>query len=134
MAMLGTGFIGRGEAETGAFESELAGRRDPVRWLVASGLLLIAAIAIGTAVTINNFRDRALSSSERELQNTVLLLARHFDQQLDDLQVPLDDLIAQVHAAGIASPADFHREMSTHDMHDEGEGQRRVRDRGHQHL
>jgi diguanylate cyclase (GGDEF)-like protein len=117
MAMLGTGFIGRGEAETGAFESELAGRRDPVRWLVASGLLLIAAIAIGTAVTINNFRDRALSSSERELQNTVLLLARHFDQQLDDLQVPLDDLIAQVHAAGIASPADFHREMSTHDMH-----------------
>jgi diguanylate cyclase (GGDEF)-like protein len=117
MVMLGTGFVGRRGAGAEAFESEPAGRRDPIRWLVASGVLLIAAIAIGTAVTISNFRDRALSSSERELQNTVLLLARHFDQQLDDLQVPLDDLIVQVHAAAIASAADFHREMSTHEMH-----------------
>jgi diguanylate cyclase (GGDEF)-like protein len=118
--MPGTSLVGRHKAAAKAndtFESEPAGRRDPVRWLVVSGLLLIAAIAIGTAVTISNFRDRALSSSERELRNTVLLLARHFDQQLDDLQVPLDDLIAQVHAAGIASPADFHREMSTPEVH-----------------
>jgi hypothetical protein len=31
-----------------------------------------------------NFRERALHNSERELENTVLLLARHFDQQLED--------------------------------------------------
>src|SRR6202000_2919665 len=91
------------------FDSEPTGRRDPVRWLVAGGIMVIAAIAVITGVMINNFRDRALASTERELQNTVLLLARHFDQQLDDLQVPLEDLIAQIHVAGVVSPEDFRR-------------------------
>jgi hypothetical protein len=35
-------------------------------------------------VMAGNFRERALHNSERELENTVLLLARHFDQQLED--------------------------------------------------
>ncbi|HEY3793445.1 MAG TPA: EAL domain-containing protein [Bradyrhizobium sp.] len=118
--MSGAGLVGRRNMAAEAkdlFEGEPTGRRDPVRWLVACGILLIAAIAVATAVTISNFRERALASSARELQNTVLLLARHFDQQLDDLQVPLDDLIAQLHAAGVQSAADFRREMSTHEMH-----------------
>ncbi|WP_246785112.1 EAL domain-containing protein [Bradyrhizobium sp. S69] len=118
--MLGMGFVSRGEvpAETkDLFDSEPPNRRDPIRWLVACGIFLIAAIAVGTAMTISNFRERALESGERELQNTVLLLARHFDQQLDDLQVPLVDLIGYMRATGIASPDDFKREMSTHEMH-----------------
>src|SRR6201992_3699173 len=118
--MPGIGLIGRRHAGPEAnqtFEAEQSGRRDPIRWLVACGLVLIAAIAIGTAVTISNSRDRALASSERELQNNVLLLAQHFDQQLDDMQVPLDDLIAQMHASGVATPDDFRRDMSSHEMH-----------------
>src|SRR3954452_9633281 len=62
-------------------------RRSPILWLIVCGGLLIAAIVIGTAVMVGNFRERALSSSERELENTVLLLARHFDQQLGDAEV-----------------------------------------------
>jgi diguanylate cyclase (GGDEF)-like protein len=114
------GFFGRRDAavETGdLLDGEAAGRRDPIRWLVACGVLLVAAIAVGTAVTVSNFRDRALESSERELQNTVFLLARHFDQQLDDLQVPLDDLIKHMDAVGIVSPDDFRRELSTKETH-----------------
>ena len=57
-------------------------------------MLLIAAIAIGTTVMAGNFRERALNNSERELENTVLLLARHFDQQLEDFDVVQKDLIA----------------------------------------
>ena len=45
--------------------------------------LLIAAIGIGTTIAVGNFRERALGSSERQLENTVLLLARHFDQPDD---------------------------------------------------
>jgi diguanylate cyclase (GGDEF)-like protein len=118
--MPGIGLVGRRQAVTeanDAFEVEPSGRRDPIRWLVACGIVLVATIAVGTAMTISNFRERALASSERELQNTVLLLARHFDQQLDDLQVPLDDLIAQMRVVGVVSPDDFRREMSTHEMH-----------------
>ena len=118
--MLGKGLVSRREAAAepkDLIDSEQPGRRDPIRWLVACGIFLIAAIAIGTAIMIGSFRERALESSERELQNTVLLLARHFDKQLDDLEVPLDDLITQMRQAGIATPEDFKRQMSTHDMH-----------------
>ena len=100
--------------DVGAFvDGESAGRRNPILWLVACGVLLIAAIAIGTAMMIFNFRDHALQSSERELENAVILLARHFDQQLNDAEIPLVDLVEQIRQAGIASPDDFRRRLST---------------------
>jgi hypothetical protein len=98
-------------------DGESPGRRNPIFWLVVCGVLLIAAIAIGTAIMVSNSRDHALESSKRELENTVLLLAHHFDQQLDDAEVPLTGLIEQIHQAGIASPDDFRRETSTPAMH-----------------
>src|SRR5580692_11849032 len=98
-------------ADTADFiDGELPSRSDPIRWLVGCGILLIAAIAIGTAIMVDNFRDHALESSKRELENTVLLLAHHFDQQLDDAEVPLNELIAQIHQAGIDTPGDFTRQ------------------------
>src|SRR5450631_1356515 len=77
-------------------------RSRPIRWLILCGVLLIAAIAIGTAVTIGNFRERALSNSERELENTVLLLIRHFDQQLQQLELVQKSMVELVRSAGIA--------------------------------
>jgi hypothetical protein len=65
---------------TASFKVTSALRAGPIRWLILSGMLLIAAIAIGATVMAGNFRERALHNSERELENTVLLLARHFDQ------------------------------------------------------
>ncbi len=53
-------------------------RSGPIRWLVVGGAFLIAAIASGATIMASNFRERALGNSERELENTVLLLARHF--------------------------------------------------------
>ncbi len=92
-------------------------RRDPIRMLIVCGIFLIAAIATGTAIMISNTRDRALENTERELENTVLLLAHHFDQQLDDFVTVQNDLVAQVRLAGTTSPDDFKREMSTYPMH-----------------
>ena len=54
---------------------------NPIRWLVLGGALLITAIVIGTTIMAANFRERALNSAERELENTVLLLTRHFDRR-----------------------------------------------------
>jgi len=109
----------RGEAAGNAdlIDGELPGRRNPIRWLVACGILLIATIVIGTAVMITNFRDHAIESSKRELENAVLLLAHHFDQQLDDAAVPLNDIVVQIHQAGIESADDFKRQMSTPETH-----------------
>jgi diguanylate cyclase (GGDEF)-like protein/PAS domain S-box-containing protein len=109
---------GKGAVDAGILaDGELPGRRNPILWLVICGILLIVAIAIGTAIMARNSRDHAIESSKRELENTVLLLARHFDQQLDDAEVPLVDLIEQIHQAGIVSPDDFRRQMSTPEMH-----------------
>jgi len=94
-------------------------RRNPILWLVVCGILLIAAIAGGTATMVRNFRDHAIESSKRELENAVVLLARHFDQQLDDAEVPLVDLIDRIHQAGIASADEFNRQMSTPEVHRE---------------
>ncbi|MDB5516731.1 MAG: diguanylate cyclase/phosphodiesterase [Tardiphaga sp.] len=98
------------------FDDLLSMRRDPTRWLILCGVLLIVAIAIATAFIVGNFRQRAMENSERELENTVLLLARHFDQQLNDFELVQNDLIAQIGQAGITSPADFKSFMSTADM------------------
>ena len=96
---------------------ELPGRRNPIRWIVTCGILLIAAIAIGTVMMVSNFREHALESSKRELENTVLLLAHHFDQQMDDAETPLSDIIDQIHRAGITSADEFKRRMSAPEIH-----------------
>jgi diguanylate cyclase (GGDEF)-like protein len=92
-------------------------RGGPIRWLVLGGVFLIAAITIGTTIMAGNFRERALNSSERELENTVLLLARHFDQQLEDFEVIQKDLIAYMRSSGITSREDYKRRMSGQDIH-----------------
>ncbi|MCK1511028.1 EAL domain-containing protein [Bradyrhizobium sp. 190] len=92
-------------------------RGGPIRWLILGGTLLIATIAIGATIMAGNFRERALRNSERELENTVLLLARHFDQQLEDFQVVQKDLIAFMRSSGIATPENYKRRMSGHDIH-----------------
>ena len=73
------------------FNHKPALRSGPIRWLILGGVLLVAAIMVGTTIMVGNFRERALNSAERELENTVLLLARHFDQQLEDFVTVQDD-------------------------------------------
>ncbi|HTB02593.1 MAG TPA: EAL domain-containing protein [Bradyrhizobium sp.] len=90
---------------------------NPIRWLIVGGGLLIAAIVIGTTIMAGSFRDRALDNSKRELENTVLLLSRHFDQQLEDFGAVQNDLIAYMRASAIDSPEHFKRRMSTPEIH-----------------
>ena len=90
---------------------------NPIRWLILGGALLIVAVTIGTAVMVGNFRERALDNGKRELQNTVLLLARHFDQQLADFRAIQEDLVAYVQSAGIETSEQYKRRMSGADIH-----------------
>jgi diguanylate cyclase (GGDEF)-like protein/PAS domain S-box-containing protein len=92
-------------------------RRGPVLWLVLSGVLLIGAIMLGTAAMVGEFRERALDNSARELENTVRLLTRHFDQLFEDCEIIGNNLISQMQFSGIASPEAFKSQMSTYDAH-----------------
>src|SRR6202171_5093399 len=92
-------------------------RGGPIRWLIVGGAFLIAAIMIGTTIMAGNFRERALDSSKRELENTVLLLSRHFDQQLEDFGTVQNDLIAYMRSSGVDSVEHYKRQMSSPDIH-----------------
>ncbi len=98
-------------------EKDALARGGPIRWLVIGGLLLIGSIAIGAAIMAANSLERALRGSERELENTVLLLARHFDQQFQDFGAIQHDISDFVRSAGIDSADGFRRRMSGDDIH-----------------
>ncbi|QDP23238.1 EAL domain-containing protein [Bradyrhizobium cosmicum] len=91
---------------------EAATRRGPVLWLTLCGVLLVAGIFAVTAMAIGDFRERTLTNRERELANTVQLIARHFDQQFEDSDVVAADLIGQMNLPEITSPAMFRERMS----------------------
>jgi diguanylate cyclase (GGDEF)-like protein/PAS domain S-box-containing protein len=91
--------------------------RDPIAWLVGCGCVLVGAIVLGTVVTSGEFRERAIANNERELQNAVLLLTRHFDQQFEDTEIIAADIISQININEMASPQDFKARMSGLEAH-----------------
>ena len=100
-----------------SFNAKTSIRGGPIGWLILGGAFLIAAITIGSTIMAGNFRERALNSSQRELENTVLLLARHFNQQLQDFEAIEEDLAAYVESAGIDTSEHYKRRMSGQDIH-----------------
>jgi diguanylate cyclase (GGDEF)-like protein len=106
---------------TGSFDLKAFLSSGPIRWLIVGGAVMIAAIAIGTTIMVDNFRERALSSNQRELENTVQLLTRHFDQQLEDFTIVLRDIAARIHAndskaallRGQLATLEWHEELRT---------------------
>ncbi|UFW45657.1 MULTISPECIES: bifunctional diguanylate cyclase/phosphodiesterase [Bradyrhizobium] len=92
-------------------------RSGPIRWLVVGGTLLIAAIAVGATLMAQNFRERALRNAGRELENTALLLAHHFDQQLQDFAVIQKDFVDHVRTTGINSAEDYRKRLSGQEVH-----------------
>jgi diguanylate cyclase (GGDEF)-like protein len=102
---------------TASFNVKASVSNSPIRWLILGGVLLIAAVAVGTIVMVGNFRERALDNGKRELENTVLLLSRHFDQQLTDFRAIQEDLVAHVRSAEIDTSEQYKRRMSSPDIH-----------------
>jgi len=102
---------------TASFSVKASVSDNLIRRLILGGVVLIAAIAIGTTIMVGNFRERAIDNSKRELENTVLLLSRHFDQQLQDLGAVQQDLVAYMQSNGIDSSEHYKRRMSSADIH-----------------
>ena len=93
-------------------------RYGAIQWLILCGAALVIAIALGTGYLALQFRERALEVSERELTNSALLLSRHFDQQLSDLQHVHDDVVSHMQAGRVDTAASFESQMSTLAAHE----------------
>ena len=93
-------------------------RMGAIQWLIFCGVALVIAIAAGGAYLVLQFRDRALQAAERELTNSALLLSRHFDQQLTDLQHIHEDVRDYMRAEGIDTKEAFASQMSSLAVHE----------------
>ncbi|WP_213736317.1 EAL domain-containing protein [Bradyrhizobium sp. dw_411] len=91
-------------------------RGNPIHRLIAAGLFLMVGIAVGTAIMIGSFRERALKNSERQLENTAQLLAVHFEQLFRDFDAVQMTISRQIQA-GFDSPEIFKQQMSGEDTH-----------------
>jgi signal transduction histidine kinase/FixJ family two-component response regulator len=94
------------------------GKHSNLIWILLSGILLIAGIVGGTAVMIDSFRERTLANSKLNLENTTLLVARHFDQKFEDLVDAQARLAKRLAIAEIASIEEFKRRLSTPAVHE----------------
>ena len=108
---------------TGSLSGSIGGmlsrfRFGAIQWLVLCGVALVIAIALGTSYFAMEFRQRALEVAEREQNNTALLLSRHFDQQLSDLQHVHDEVIAYMQASAGETADEFESSMSTLSAHE----------------
>jgi len=92
--------------------------RNPVLWLTLCGAVLVTAILAGTIMMIGQFRERALSNSERELESTVRLVTRHFDQHFEDSDTIAADVISRLQLSEIGSPQLFRARMASPSAHD----------------
>jgi len=93
-------------------------RNRPVRYLILCGALLIAAIVAGTAIMVDNLRDRALFDSERELKNTALILAGQIDRTFQAVDLVQISVIERIQSLGITSSDDYARRISSKDIHE----------------
>ena len=93
-------------------------RLGAIQWLILCAAALVIAIMLGTGYFALQFRERALEVAERELNNTALLLSRHFDQQLSDLQHVHDDIVAYMRADRVDTADEFEKKMSTLSAHE----------------
>src|SRR5215510_5932525 len=105
----GAALVRRMLSKTGAL---IRGRMGAIQWLVLCGAALVLAIALGTAYLALEYRERAIKVAERDLTNTALLLSRHFDQQLSDLQHVHEDILSYVHTGGLETAEAFDTPMS----------------------
>jgi diguanylate cyclase (GGDEF)-like protein/PAS domain S-box-containing protein len=93
-------------------------RGAPLTWLIVGGCVLMAATAIGTALTVERFRQNAIESGRDGLESAVRLLARHFDREFADFSVLQTSIIAEIESHGIESPDVFRGEMATLAAHE----------------
>jgi diguanylate cyclase (GGDEF)-like protein len=115
-ASSGSAYSGRGLLS--ATSAMIRARMGAIQWLVLCGVALVVAIALGTAYLAQEFRERALVVTERDLNNTALLLSRHFDQQLSDLQHVHDDIVGYMQDGRLNNADSFEKQMSTLSAHE----------------
>jgi diguanylate cyclase (GGDEF)-like protein/PAS domain S-box-containing protein len=87
-------------------------RSRPIALLIACGLVLIAALAVGTGALVSNMRANVLDDSERDLANIALVLTEQTHETFQAVDLVEQSLIDRMRSTGIASSEDLDVRMS----------------------
>jgi diguanylate cyclase (GGDEF)-like protein len=90
----------------------------PLTWLIVGGFVLMAATAVGTALTVDRFRQNAIESGREGLESAVRMLARHFEREFEDFAVLQKSIVAELEGHGLESADVFRSEMATLATHE----------------
>jgi hypothetical protein len=96
--------------------SGLLAQAGPVFWVVACGAILILGIVLGLGGVIGNFQDREVERSQKELENTVGLLASQIDSRFGHFESIERSVAADIEQR-IETPEEFKRLLSTEQFH-----------------
>ena len=92
--------------------------RAPLTWLITAGLVSMMAIAIGTGLALERFKQDAIENGREGLESAVLLLVRHFDRQFEDFSVLQKSIVAELESHTFDLPDVFRSEMATLAVHE----------------
>jgi len=90
-----------------------ATRVRPVILLVVCGFALVVSIIILTTALISRLHNHSLANTERELENTALILAEYTDRALQSIELVQKSFLDSVQSVGISTSEQFKREMSS---------------------
>jgi diguanylate cyclase (GGDEF)-like protein len=94
--------------------SRIAGSR-AILLLVFGCIVVAAAVTATMVLLLSNLRDRAIADSERELQNTALVLAAQTDRAFQAVDLVESGVVERMQSLAIVSSEDFDRGMSTYE-------------------
>jgi diguanylate cyclase (GGDEF)-like protein len=104
-------------ALAGPFGTSRSANSRPILLLVLGCIVVAAAVTVTAVLVLSNLRDRAIADSERELQNTALILAAQTDRAFQAVDLVESSVIERMESLGIVSRGDFDRGLSTYDTH-----------------
>jgi diguanylate cyclase (GGDEF)-like protein len=87
-----------------------------MRTLMLCGILIIAAIAVGSAGMWKSSRDRELAGNQRDLKNAALILSEMLNRSFETLQLVQKGIIGKLQSLGLSSHEDYARNMSNLDV------------------
>ena len=99
-------------------ESSFDFRRRPLRWIAVCAFASIVAIGAVTAIAIDGFKETTIKNNGQRLEDAVLLLARHFDRQLDDFAILQRDVVDELKSYGYDTPEIFSGAIGTLAVHE----------------
>jgi diguanylate cyclase (GGDEF)-like protein/PAS domain S-box-containing protein len=94
-----------------------AWRPRPLALLLLCGILLVGTVITGTGLLLSSLRNRAITDSQREMQNIAFLLAEQADRAFQALELAQTSLLERMDALGVDSEASYAHRMSAQDVH-----------------